>query len=130
MSNTALKFVLGSLLSIMVALPLAADTLSCHQFNPDRDGRTQRFIPGDFEDSDLNTVENPTFPGPGGFFFRPDRVITFGQVEEIELPIYPTDPKTANNPTLPDTPTAPVPEPGTLLLIAPAVLGVLKKIRR
>jgi hypothetical protein len=37
-----------------------------------------------------------------------------------------------DNPTLPneDTPTAPVPEPTTLALMAPAVLGLVRKFRK
>ena len=128
MRMTALKLVVGASLALIFSLPLAADTLHSHQFTPDRDGRSHRDMSHDFDQS-VND-QNNVIQNSGGDLFRPGRNSFVNMDDDVELPSNDGNVKTANNPTAPDVPTEPVPEPATLLLVVPAALGVLRKFRR
>jgi len=121
-----LKFVGGFLITLVLTLSSAANTLPV-QFNPDRDGRTHRYTESDppqFVNDRNNVIQNS-----GGDQFRPGRNSSFNLNDDMDLPSNEGDVRTANNPAAPDVPTE-VPEPSTLLLMAPAALGFLRKFRR
>jgi hypothetical protein len=123
-----LKLAGGLLVALLLALPVAANTLPVQQFTPDRDGRSHRYVETDSQQA-VNDLDDVIQNSGEGSLFRPSRNSLFS-LNDVELPSNDGNVKTANNLTAPDAPTEPVPEPGTLLLIAPAALGVLQKIRR
>jgi hypothetical protein len=131
MRMAVLKLVIGASLAFLFSLPLAADTLHSHQFTPDRDERSHRDMSQDSDQSQNN--QNNVIQNSGNLF-RPGRNsfinLNVEDDDDVVLPSDQGDIKTANNPTAPDAPADPVPEPGTFLLIAPAALGVLNKFRR
>ena len=127
MRTSWVKLVVGMSLSLLFILPATADSMQSHQFTPDREGRSHTGMALGSEEHDGNVFECP----PGNFQFRPGRPVFMQMInDDVNLPPQDTDVPTANNPLVPDVPTAPVPEPGTLLLIAPAALGLLNKFRR
>ena len=125
-----LKLAGGLLLALVLTLPLAANTLPVQQFTPDRDGRSHRYTDLDsqqFVNDNHNVIQN----SGGGDLFRPGRNGSLNNVDDnVNLPPNEDDERTANNPAAPDVPADQVPEPSTLLLVAPAALGFLRKFRR
>jgi hypothetical protein len=117
---------LSALLLVGLALPAVANTLHHHEFSPDRDSRYIRDTSPD--------IQNPDSSHEGGSMFRPGRHNSFNIIQDDDDVVVPPDgnPDTISqaDPTVPDVPTEPVPEPGTMLLMAPAALGLWKKFRR
>jgi hypothetical protein len=122
------KLGLCTSLVVGLALPSMANTLPSHDFNPDRDTRNHR------ESSD--DVTNPS-ANSGDSLFRPGRHNSFqsddnNDNDDVVLPPTTNDLSgpLAENPLVPDAPADQVPEPGTIMLVAPAVIGLFKKFRR
>jgi hypothetical protein len=130
MQMGALKLAGGLLVALVVSLPMSANTLPVHMI-PDRDGRSHRYTDPDSQQS--GNDKNNIIQNSGGDLFRPGRnsLVNLNVTDDdVELPSNEVDVKTANSPAAPDVPTDQVPEPATLLLVAPAALGLLKKFRR
>lgn len=123
MRNTSLEKLELIALVVGLALPSMADSLPSNGFSPDRDSRYHR----DSTDlSDSVTSNNAGYTGDSQF--RPGRGSSFNVVLNVSPPANDESGPLADNPL--DAPADQVPEPSTLLLLGPAVIGVLRKLQR
>ena len=108
-------------------MPALANTLRQNEFSPDRDERYHRDISDDFQNDE---GQNSDGPSSSGSLFRPGRHNSFSTTQDDGDIDIPNDGgPISQDPPVPNAPTEPVPEPGTMLLMAPAVLGLWKKFR-
>ena len=129
MRNTFLeKLGLLVLLVVGLALPSLANTISSQGFSPDRGSRSHHDSSDDIQNSEgpgINTLSGDTH-------FRPSRYSTFNSTQDDDVVIPPTlntNGPLADNPLAPDVPADPVPEPSTIMFLAPAAIGLFKKFR-